>query len=47
MLFSALQLTFDDIVKYAGVYGEGHSALANLQVGIRSCDCHVTRVTVM
>jgi len=31
-LFSVLQLSFDDIVKYAGVYGEGSSALANLQV---------------
>lgn len=31
-LFSVLQLSFDDIVKYAGVYGEGNSALANLQV---------------
>ena len=44
VLFSVLQLTFDDIAKYAGVYGEGHSALANLQVRITSCDCPVTVV---
>ena len=38
-LFCTLQLSFDDIVKYAGVYGEGSSALANLQV---SGEGHVT-----
>jgi len=31
VVFKTDQLSFDDIVKYAGVYGEGNSALANLQ----------------
>jgi len=39
-LFSVLQLSFDDIVKYAGVYGEGSSALENLQVRVHHATYH-------
>lgn len=33
---SLLQLSFDDIAKYGGVYGEKHSALSTLQSQLQS-----------
>lgn len=35
-LYMHMQLSFDDIAKFGGVYGEKHSALASLQSNLQS-----------